>query len=111
MEFQFTPTHSGLDSKGKGLFGLDGAAYAIPVIGIVCSIALFMAVGGNPESGAGAMAVCLMPTVGSMGFAFYFKHNRPPRFLEDWLDGLAGRGFNITPRRRLKHPYRITESE
>jgi hypothetical protein len=103
-KFRFTSTQSGLEAKGSGLFGLDGESFVIPLGGLIVTI-VFVAGALSREEGVISILTALLPFGLTLGFSYFFFHNRPPRFMEDWIDGLfIGRAVNIAPRRRLKHP-------
>jgi hypothetical protein len=101
-------TNSATDSEMKGLFGVSGDAYIIPIIGIFSSAFLYFYVIHNPHSNPNSLetlAVVLAPAVLSFGYVFYFIVGRPKRFRHDWLDGvLNGSNYNHRARRALRHP-------
>ena len=101
-------TNSATDSEMKGLFGVSGHAYIIPIIGIFVTALLYFWIINRPHSDASSIAnwaVTLAPAVGSFGYVFYFIVGRPKRFRHDWLDGvLNGPNYNHKARRAVRHP-------
>jgi hypothetical protein len=104
-----TATNSSTDSEMKGLFGISGDAYILPIIGLFATALLYFRIQNAPHSDPFdplGWAVTLAPTFGTFGFVFYFLVNRPKRFRHDWLDGaLNGPHYNHRAQRRVRHPY------
>jgi hypothetical protein len=93
----------------KGLFGVSGDAYIIPIIGVFVSTLLYFHLINSPHSNPKSIenwAVALAPAILSFGYVFYFIVNRPKRFRHDWLDGvLNGPNYNHRARRAIRHPF------
>lgn len=93
----------------KGLFGVSGDAYVIPIIGVFVSTLLYFHLINDPHSHPNSiesLAVVLAPAILSFGYVFYFIVNRPKRFRHDWLDGvLNGPNYNHLARRPIRHPF------
>jgi hypothetical protein len=92
----------------RGLFGVAGDAYIIPIIGLFLSALLYFRVINAPQSNPYdpvGWLITLAPALGSFGYVFYFVVNRPPRFRHDWLDALLnGPHYNHKARRPVRHP-------
>jgi hypothetical protein len=110
-----TATNSATDSEMKGLFGVSGDAYIIPIIGVFASTLLYFYVINSPRSNpnsVGNWAVVLLPAVACFGYVFYFIVNRPKRFRHDWLDCvLNGPNYNHKARQPVRHPYQALRKQ
>ncbi|MBS0658178.1 MAG: hypothetical protein JSR82_08025 [Verrucomicrobia bacterium] len=93
------------DGRGGEILGLPGRIWMLPLAGLLLTLFLLTVGGWSPPAAA-------VPFGATGLFTWFFFHQRPPRFLEDWWSSrLLGphaelSAARVRAARRDFHPYR-----
>lgn len=92
MDLRRTDTNSADDSRGRA-FGLEGDLYLPVVVAAVISLGLLALLGLVLRTGwviAGTVAAA--PVAGTLFWAAWLRHGRPPGYDRDWIEQKLGGG-------------------
>jgi len=93
------------DGRGGEILGLPGRIWLLPLAGLLATLFALTVGGWTPLP-------ALLPLGSTALFTWYFFHQRPPRFLEDWCASrLLGPHAELRPARQRAsrrdfHPLR-----